>query len=268
MHIIRNASLIVIGLSTVGACVAPDSDETGEALTAVSVPAVPLCDGPFTTPTFTRPADDGVALSTLLEGAGYGAPSNSDWVDIASGNLCGGAEKELLLLKNTRFDFSVMRGPTPFPVAGFDFATDAAHPWRAVAASNLDSDAFDEVVAVRTLSVDGVPDVIVAKADPASCFMTTPLAQAQVGTATNSDWVDVAIGKFAAGSTKMIALLRTGGPSLSLLQLASGALRRVPAPERGAAGEMSSRWTAKERSTRGPRRWPSTTTGWSPPPPS
>lgn len=227
----RNASSIVIALSTVAACTTSDPEEPGETVTAQSVTAVGLCDAPFTTPTFTRPADDGVALSTLLEGAGYGAPSNSDWVDIASGNLCGGAEKELLLLKNERFDFSVLRGPTPFPVAGFDFVTDAANPWRAVAAGNLDADAFDEIVAVRALTVDGVPDVIVAKADPTSCFMTTPLAQAQVGTATNSDWVDVAIGTFAAGKTKMIALLRTGGPSLSLLQLVGGTLKTVPAPD-------------------------------------
>src|SRR5437867_3078981 len=70
---------------------------TREAASSITeaVTGVPLCTPPFITPAYTRPRDDGVALSTLIEGAGYGASTNSGWVDIASGNLCGGAEKEL-----------------------------------------------------------------------------------------------------------------------------------------------------------------------------
>ena len=48
---------------------------------------------PYETPSYVRPPDDGVALATLLEGAGYSPSSNSDWTDIASGNFCGDRRK-------------------------------------------------------------------------------------------------------------------------------------------------------------------------------
>src|SRR6185295_13691301 len=53
----------------------------------------PACKAAFETPVYAKPADDTIALGSLLEGAGYGASSNSDWTDIAAGNFCGGAEK-------------------------------------------------------------------------------------------------------------------------------------------------------------------------------
>src|SRR6266542_1652531 len=53
------------------------------------------CAAPHDTPVYTKPPDDSVVFGSLLEAAGYGSESNSDWVDIAAGNFCGGAEKEL-----------------------------------------------------------------------------------------------------------------------------------------------------------------------------
>lgn len=193
----------------------------------LSPPAAVACAPATTTPTYVRPQSDAVALSTLIDGAGYGSSSNSGWQDITSGDFCGGAEKELLLLKNTQYDFSVLRGPTPYPVAAFDFVTSPSQPWRSVAAGNLDGDAFDEIVALRNVTSTGVPDLVVAKADPKSCFLTTPLAQATLGKPGNSDWIDAAVGNFDGGKTKKIALLKSGHSNLFLVQYAAGALTTV-----------------------------------------
>src|SRR5215467_6430723 len=160
--------------------------------TAAVAPAAPdTCTArPFTTPAYVRPPDDGVALTSLIEGAAYGSSTNSDWVDVAAGNLCGGAEKELVLVKNEHSQFSIMRGPTPFAVQAGDFVSNPQHPWRAVAAGNLDADAFDEIVAVRSVTTSGVADLVVTKADTA-CSLTTVLAQKTIGTPGNSNWLDV-----------------------------------------------------------------------------
>lgn len=177
--------------------------------------APPLCKPAFSTPTYAQPADDGVALASLLEGAGYGASSNSDWTDIASGNFCGGSEKELVLLKNRASYFSVMRGPTPYAVGVFNNESRAAHPWRAVTSGNLDADAFDEVVAVRKVTANGVPDVFVMKVNASSCEGASMVASAAVGNASNADWLDAAIGNF--DGTRKIALLKASHMNFYLL---------------------------------------------------
>ena len=90
------------------------------------------CPRPYDTPTYARPTDDGVVFNSLLEAAGYGAGTNSGWVDLAAGNFCGGQEKELVLLKNRHSNFSIMRGPAPFAVGSGDLDSNPSHPWRAV----------------------------------------------------------------------------------------------------------------------------------------
>jgi hypothetical protein len=94
-------ALTLIGAGTITGCGAAgpdqDSDPLDESSGRASAPLTPLavagdlggklalgaaapaCSPPFTTPVYTQPADDGVALGSLLEGAGYGASSNSDW---------------------------------------------------------------------------------------------------------------------------------------------------------------------------------------------
>jgi len=179
------------------------------------LPESPKCKAPHEAPVWTPPADDGIAFGSLLEGAGYGADTNSDWVDIASGNFCGGAEKELVLLKNRHSNFSIMRGPTPYPVGAFDNQSDDAHPWRTVTAGDLDGDSFDEIVAVRKVPAAGVPDVLVMKVDPA-CGDAKVTQSATVGGVGASDWLDAAVGNFD-GTGKKIALLKAGTTSFYLL---------------------------------------------------
>ncbi|HSO31018.1 MAG TPA: VCBS repeat-containing protein, partial [Labilithrix sp.] len=176
----------------------------------------PKCGAPHATPTWTPPADDSIAFGSLLEGAGYGAESNSDWTDIASGNFCGGAEKELVLLKNRHSNFSIMRGPTPYAVGAFDNESDDAHPWRTVAAGDLDGDSFDEIVALRKVTAAGVPDVFVMKVDPSACDVAKVTQSATVGGVGDSEWLDAAVGNFD-GTGKKVALLKAWATSFYLL---------------------------------------------------
>lgn len=221
-------------LASVVACNAlnDDDSELGDDQSLVIPPLVTACAASaFSSPVYSPPKNDSVALGSLLEGAGYGASTNSDWVDIASGNLCQSAEKELLLVKNQAMQFSVMHGPTPFPIAGFPFVSNAAHPWRAVAVGNLDADGFDEVVALRHVSTNGAADLFVAKANPTTCFFNSPTATAVLGNAANSDWVDVAVGNFDGGKTKKIAAMKTGHSNLFLVQYSAGVLTTVLAAD-------------------------------------
>lgn len=185
-----------------------------------TLPLPPTCGvPPYQTPVYARPADDGVAFGSLLEGAGYGVASNSNWTDLAAGNLCGGPEKELVLLKNQQSNFSVMGGPTPYAIAAFNSASSSSHPWRAVAAGNLDADAYDEMVAVRKVTTSGVADVVVLKANAGACDGVVT-ASAAIGNPGNSEWLDVAIGNFD-GTGNRIALLKAGSSSFSLVRLTS-----------------------------------------------
>src|SRR4029450_8416051 len=147
----------------------------------------------------------------------YGASSNSDWVDIDSGNFCGGAEKEIVVVKNRHTNFSILRGPTPYPVGGFDVSSDPDHPWRAVAAGNLDADSFDEIVALRKISAPNVPDVVVFKVNPSACDDVRVAALATIGNASNSDWIDAAVGNFD-GTGNQVAVLKSGHVNFLLLR--------------------------------------------------
>jgi hypothetical protein len=184
------------------------------ASTAAVIQPTWSCAPPYETPTYTASKDDSVVFASVLEAAGYARPPNSSWVDVAAGNFCGGAEKELVLLKNAHSYFSVLRGPAPH-VIGTDVSSGAlssisssSHPWRAVAAGDLDGDGYDEIVAIRRVTATGVPDLVVAKASPTSCKLSTVLASKIIGGVNNSEWVDAAIGDFDGNGSKEIALLK------------------------------------------------------------
>jgi hypothetical protein len=204
-----------------------DSAWHGAWRTSLTTAAIPqeaaACSAPYTTPSYVRPADDSVALGTLIEGAGYGASSNSDWTGIASGNFCGGAEKELALLKNTHSNMSMMRGPAPYAVGAFDLESDAAQPWKTVAAGNLDGGAFDELVAVRKVASATAPDIVVMKVDPASCASGRVVASAAIGNPSNSDWIAAAVGNFD-GAGKQLALLKSAHSNFFLAKLTGSTL--------------------------------------------
>jgi FG-GAP-like repeat len=175
---------------------------------------------PWLVPTFVhQPPNDSVVFGSLLEAAGYAIASNSNWVDIAAGNFCGGPEKELVLIKNAHSNFSILRGPVPFAIGSGDLASSSSHPWRAVAAGNLDGDAFDEIVAVRKVTSSGVPDLVVAKANVATCEVSTVIASATIGNPSNSEWVDAAVGDFTGTGRKQIALLKAAHSNFFFLKL-------------------------------------------------
>lgn len=183
-----------------------------------------LSSPPYQTPVYTKPADDSVAFGSLLEASGYTNIANTDWVGVAAGNFCGGAEKQLIVAQNQAPNFSVLHGPAPWLPPGGGVASlgsSNANPWRAVAAGNLDNGPQDELVAVRSVTSTGVPDLIVAKLNGCSCGTTncetpTIIATTSVGNASNSDWVGAAVGNFD-GTGKKIALLKNAHSNLFLV---------------------------------------------------
>jgi hypothetical protein len=217
-EIFTSATVVLVSLCTcVGATTSCPDDKRGV--------VIPTYTAPYVIPTYTQPSDDGVALASLLEGAAYAIASNSEWRDIAAGNLCGDSDNELVLLKNAHSFFSVMRGPTPFVVQTSDSVSNPLHPWRAIAIGNLDGDAFDEIVAARKTTVTGAPDLFVIKAD-SNCVLSIVLAQKAIGTPGNSQWLDVAIGNFG-GKEQQIALLKAAHSNFFLVRFSSETLSEV-----------------------------------------
>lgn len=188
---------------------------------------------PFENPTFVQPPDDRGALGALLEAAGYGATANSDWVDIAGGNICGDDEPELVLVKNQHSYFSVMRGRAPHAVATSDVASDPqlvaiGTSWRAVAIGELFNpfSVFPlpvapggpdgrEIVAIRHVAASNVADLVVLRANEATCELTQ-VTEASLGPPSNSDWVGVAIGRFD-GAMPQVAVLKTPNVAFTVL---------------------------------------------------
>ncbi len=212
---ISNTILAFSALTCVvsSACLAtPDNHESigdGEQAMFRPPPPPPCAIPAHTAPTYTRPADDTIAFGTLIDGAGYAYEGNSNWADIASGNVCGGAEKELVLVKNAHSFFSIMHGPVPYPVSTFDGMSSTAHPWRAVATLDVDmaKDGLDEIVALRHVTATGVPDLVVMKMGAGCNGAVWDIESRSIGNPGNSDWVDMAVGDFD-GTGKQIALLK------------------------------------------------------------
>jgi len=211
-------------------------------------------------------------FGSLLEAAGYSPFSDAgkiNWVGIAAGGLCGGSEKQLVLVQNDYFypDFSILHGPTPHlqyrdvfgnPIGGVGELTSdpsTSHPWRALAVGNLDGGPQDEIVGVRKVTAAGVPDLIVAKSTSCTCAVgdqncerPTVIASTLVGSASDSDWLAVAVGNFFGDGwqrrsprtplkadavnvvpelKKQIALLKVSHPQLTVIELSQSTLSVV-----------------------------------------
>ncbi|HWU90734.1 MAG TPA: VCBS repeat-containing protein [Kofleriaceae bacterium] len=211
----RSLSTIILGLSMlccVTSAAACKAVRDAEGITVVP----PICAPPYATPSYAHPPDDSIAFATLIDGAGHAGAAHRDWADITSGNVCGKEEKELVLMQNAHSTFSIMRGPTPFTVGGFDALSDPHHPWRGVATVNYDKDLFDEVVAIRHVTASGVPDLVVMKVTP-GCDTAKAVAGTTIGNPGNSDWLDIAVGDFD-GTGKQIALLKSAHSNFFLVR--------------------------------------------------
>lgn len=223
---LAGCALVAVGVS--GACAAPlEPEGAGESSTALCtktslsgcLPPKRSCGNPpYVTPAWEKPADDRIAFGTLLEGAGYGADGNSDWVDITAGNFCNGPEKELAVIKNQTSQFSILRGPTPYAVGAFDFGTVTGadgQPWQAVAAADFDGDGFDELVAARYVPSGSNPNLVVMRVNPSTCAGPTVTASTKIPQPVNVAFLDVAVGTFDR-SGKKIALLQSAKPHFRL----------------------------------------------------
>jgi len=214
------------------------------------------CVPPYDTPQYTSPPNDGVAFDSLLEAAGYTATAKANWIGVAAGSFCGGAQRQMVLAQNRSPNFSFMDGPTPHPRrrgGTVSLTSNASHPWRAVAAGNLDGGPEDEFVAVRKVTGTGVPDLIVAKIATCSCTILdevsgncgipTVIASTTIGNPANSDWVGAAVGNFD-GNGKQIALLKAKHSNLFLVKLSQNTLHVTYSDDLDRAGTTPSKWKA------------------------
>lgn len=197
----------------------------GEGGNAGGTPVDPWsCEmAPYERPPYAPAESDAVAFESLIEASGYASSASSEWVDVAAANVCGGAEPEIVLVKNAHSFFSILGGPTPTAIGSGDLSSNEAHPWRGVAAGDLDGAGASEVVAVRQVTTGGVADIVVARANDACAL--SEIASESVGGVGASNWVDVAIGDLdgdgvreivAARSDGRLAVLRLDGTTLSL----------------------------------------------------
>ena len=167
-----------------------------------------------------QPPDDSVVFGSLLEAAGYATASNSDWVDIAAGNFCGGPEKELVLLKNAHSNFSMLRGPAPFasePATSCPAPHILGAPSRLVtstAATTTRSSRSDARALVHR-PTSSLPKPAIP---PVKCPLWLP-PRPSANRQLISGWVDVAVGNFNGTGRKQIALLKSTTSNISLVRL-------------------------------------------------
>ena len=218
------------------------------------------CVPPYDMPVYTPPPDDSAVFGSLLEAAGYTVTAKASWLGAAAGSFCGGPEKQMVLMQNRAPFFSIMDGPTPHQRrrgGTVSLLSNTSHPWRAVAAGNLDGGPEDEIVAVRQVTAAGVPDLVVAKISTCSCSILdevsgncgipTVIASTAIGNPSNSDWVGAAVGNFD-GNGKQIALLKRRHSNLFLVKLrqqnSQSSLQVSYSDDLDLAGTTPSSWKA------------------------
>jgi hypothetical protein len=198
-------------------------DDQGSECTPGDPGCPPSCTPAHEDPVFVQAADDTVVFESLIDAAGYATGDNSEWSAVAAGDLCGGDEPELVLVKNLHSFFSVLRGPAPMAVGSGDLDSSAQHPWRAAVVADLDGDGKGEVVALRNVTAAGIDDVVIAKADP-SCMLTKS-ASLTVGGTSNSDWVGAAAADFDGDGKAEIVGLKQAHSNFVLMRAAAGSLQ-------------------------------------------
>jgi hypothetical protein len=203
--------------------------EAGRTAAITGISQLPPCAPPYETPPYTKPADDGVALGSLLEASGFPGAQGASWVGVAAGNFCGTAQKQLVVTSSLTSEFSLLEGPAPFLVGEVneypEAGSESAASWRGIAAGKFSSDApTDAIVAVRRIMSGGEPDLVVMSisitaSSPTGCGTTAKVvATGTISPDGNSDWLGVVMGNFD-GVGEKIAMLRAAAPNLFLVQL-------------------------------------------------
>src|SRR5262249_58633092 len=107
-------------------------------------------------------ADAACGVTTVLAQTTSGNPGNSNWLDVAIGNFDGQGKKIALLKKDhSNFFLVKLSGRALDVVFISDLNTDTRFPWKSIAASDLDGDGIDELIAARQVN-DGVGTTVIA----------------------------------------------------------------------------------------------------------
>ncbi len=123
-----------------------------------------------------------------------GNTGNSEWIDAAAGDFDGDGLDEIVLVKNQHeaFHFVQYSGGALHSYYNDNLAG-LAHPWKGVAAGDVDHDGDDELIAVRHVS-NGVDKTILVYDWTGSDWQE--IASSTNGNNGNSNWVSVAAGDF------------------------------------------------------------------------
>ena len=146
---------------------------------------------------FTPPADDGVALSTLLEASGVPSLVNVGWMGATAGHFCDATPSQIAVITNAGdSSLSLLGGPAPVYLGVFqdflpsnkDRHNNTVSQWRGAAAITTPSNVqnkntvpqsreaaagrfglgspYDDIVAVRHVGIADAPDLVIGSPQP------------------------------------------------------------------------------------------------------
>jgi len=141
----------------------------------------------------------------------------------AVGNFDGTGRK-IALLKSGAASFYLLgqRGSSLSVEWSSDLDTNAAYPWKRIAAGDLDGDGLDELVATRKVA-DGKGTTVVVYKWTRGSFRR--VATGTFGNKGNSDWAGLTVGDFNGDHHASIALVKNKHSNFALLDLPTGSLK-------------------------------------------
>lgn len=185
-------------------------------------------------------ANDSCSLAEVASLA-IGSPANSAWVAVTTGDFDGDGTREIVALKDAHTSFVMVRlsGSTLAVAYSADLASNAAMPWRALAAGDLDGDGRDELIAAREVT-DGSAETILVFRWNGSAFERA--AGSTSGNAGNSAWAALAVGDFNGDGHEVVAAAKDRHSNFTLFELAAGASALTPAGSSDLATAPGQSW--------------------------